>query len=402
MVTDQTLELRETLVSRARSIRPVLERNAASAEQNRELPDESFRVLVEAGLLRLCTPRRYGGLEVGHRTYFDVLTEVGRSGCGASAWYCFILNMSDWILGRMDPEAQDAVWGDGPDNVLVCPLTPTPGWQVRRVDGGFMLSGEWPYTSGSAQAQWGLIGFPILGEDGHPVDGAVGLVSRRDFAIKDTWFVTGMSGTGSNTLVIKEAFVPDKWTMNVSDAVTGKILNFHGEEYMFRSDFSATMQSCILPSLVGLAEAGLEQTLERLTTKPKPITYTFYADATRSPATQFDVARAFAMIDAAKVQGRAATDELDAQSRSGAAMEPFDRARNMLRAAHATRLCREGVDLLLDAQGASSFALVNPLQRIWRDMNTASRHGFIIPGIKEEICGKILLGADEQQMTFFK
>jgi len=70
-----------------------------------------------------------------------------------------------------------------------------------------------------------------------------------------------------------------------------------------------------------------------------------------------------------------------------------------MRSANVVRLCKSAVDLILDVQGAGAFALVNPVQRIWRDLSTCSRHGLNISGIKQEIAGRMMLGVDEQQMT---
>ncbi|MHA6793487.1 acyl-CoA dehydrogenase family protein [Pseudonocardia bannensis] len=396
------LTLREELIEKATALHPLLAKNADEAEKQRSLPDENFKALVEAGMLRLCTPRRYGGLEAGHRTYLDVVAELARSGCGASSWYGFILNMTDWIVGGMHQEAQDAVWGDSPDNVVCCPLTPSPGWKARRVPGGVRLSGEWGYTSGCMHASWALLGFPVLDDADNIVDSAVALVPMSEITIKDTWNVIGMSGTGSNTLVVDDAFVPDNLTMDMSGPLSNNYPTSHPEEHMFLSDPAATFWTCVHPSILGLAQAALELTQERMTAKPKPITYTFYQDATRAPSVQFNIAQAAIMIDAATLQARAAADEIDAQSRTGQHLAPADRHRNIMRSANMVRLCRGAVDLLLDVQGAGAFALANPLQRIWRDLNACSRHGFNAAGVKHEIYGRSLLGADEQQMTAFR
>jgi len=111
------------------------------------------------------------------------------------------------------------------------------------------------------------------------------------------------------------------------------------------------------------------------------------------------MARASWLIDTALEQTRATADAIDARAQTTAPFPPLERARFAMRAAQGERLCREVMDLLLDVQGAGSFALSNPVQRIWRDMHIASRHGLSVPGLKEELYGRALLGADEQQMT---
>ena len=105
------------------------------------------------------------------------------------------------------------------------------------------------------------------------------------------------------------------------------------------------------------------------------------------------------LINTSGIPVRATADAIDAQALTARPFPAIERARFAMRSAQAHSMCREGVDLLLDVQGAGAFALNNPLQRIWRDMHVASRHGLSVPGMKQELYGRALLGADEQQMT---
>ncbi|MFF7309113.1 acyl-CoA dehydrogenase family protein [Streptomyces sp. NPDC008137] len=396
----QLLKTREELVAAARSLRPLLAKNAEQAEKDRRLPDETFKALIDAGVLRTFVPRRFGGHEAGHRTYTEVCLELGRSGCAGSAWYGFILNMDDWLIGMMHPEVQETVWRDGPDSVVCCPLTPGPGFRISKEEGGVRISGEWGYVSGCLHADWAALGHPVTDDGGNIVSQAIALIPMSEAKIKDTWFVTGMAGTGSQTLVVEDVFVPDTFTFDWADPLNARFPHVPEDGYMYRADTAAIFLTCVLPPVVGMAQAALELTVERLTAKPKPLTYTFYGDATKSPSVQSSVARAAAMIDAAVLQVRTAADEIDERSRTGHQFATrAERHRNSMRSAYAVRQCQEAVSLLLDAQGASAFALSNPVQRIWRDLNTASRHGLNLAGLKEEIYGRSLLGAEEQQMT---
>lgn len=397
------LAQREELMKKAQALHPLLKKNAEQADQERIMPDESFNALVEAGMLKLCTPRRYGGLEVGHRTYLDVVAELARSTEASGSWYGFILNMTDWIVGMMSAEAQDAVWGDSPDTVTCCPLNPAPGWSaVWEKNGDLILSGEWGYTSGCMHAQWALPGLPVLNEAGEAVDAAVALVPMTEIDIKDTWHVIGMRGTGSNTLVLNEVRVPAERIMRMSGPVTNNFPTPYKNEYMYHADVAATFWTCVHPTVLGLAQAGLDVTVDRMANgSKKPITYTLYTDATKAPSTQFSLAQAETLIDAATLQARAAADTIDAQSRTGEFLPKHERHRQIMRSANVVRQCREAIDHLMDVQGAGSFASSNPMNRIWRDLCFASRHGFNAAGVKHEIFGRSLLNADEQQMTAF-
>lgn len=391
--------LREELVERVRDLHPLLARNADDAEQQRRLSDETLKAVIEAGAMRLLVPRSHGGYEAGFRTYHDVLAELGRGGCGATAWYGFILNMDDWLASIMHPDVRDTVYAEGPDTLIACPLTPSPGWSLRQEEGGIRLSGEWGYVSGCHHADWVMAGFPVIDEAGNFADMAVAMLPRSDAGFRDTWDVVGMAGTGSHTLIYDDIFVPENFTLRLSGPLQGQFPHVPESSYMYRADFTAVFWTAVHPVVLGLAQAALDATVERMTTRPKPLTYTFYMNATKSSAVQADVAHAAALIDAAALQSRAAADEIDAQSRRGGPLPVLDRHRQIMRAANVVRMCKEAVDGLLDVQGASAFARSNPIQRIWRDMHTAARHGSAVPGVKAEIFGRTLLGASEQQMT---
>jgi alkylation response protein AidB-like acyl-CoA dehydrogenase len=228
----------------------------------------------------------------------------------------------------------------------------------------------------------------------------IAVVPMNQVSVKDTWYVTGMAGTGSNTLVLDDVFVAGHFTQALGPRLRGEFSHSPPGGNMYRADVAAVLWTSVAAPIYGLAQAALEATIARVTARPKHVTYTFCTDATKAPFVQAAIAQASAVIDAAVCQARAAADAIDAQSLTG---RPFgnlaDRHLNSMRVAHAVRQCVGAVELLLDAQGASAFALTNPVQRIWRDMSAAARHGLNLPGLKQEIYGRSLLHADEQQMS---
>ena len=392
-------EVRKEVLARIEVILPALADAAADAEAKRDLSPESFAALVESGALRLFAPQRAGGYEAGYRTYVEATVLLARA-CGSSAWLSFILNHGDWQTGQMSAAVQERVWaGNSASAKVAVPLAPMPGWRAERHDGGTTISGDWPYSSGSSHVDWALIGFPLLDADGVQTDNRIGLVKTSGVPIRDTWHVAGMAGTGSNTFEIRDAFIPDEETTTLSALMNHQFQTPHSAEAQYQLDAVVVFHTATLVPVVSLAQAALDLTMERITTRPKPMAYTYYADTTKSPATQFAMARATWLIETALEQTRASADAIDAQALTARPFPALERATFAMRSAQAHRMCREGVDLLLDVQGAGSFALNNPMQRIWRDMHVASRHGMSVPGIKQELYGRALLGADEQQMT---
>ncbi|GEL21244.1 acyl-CoA dehydrogenase [Pseudonocardia sulfidoxydans NBRC 16205] len=390
--------VRQDILDNVEKILPVLARNADRTETERKLPDESWNALIESDALRIWQPRRFGGQEANYRTYVDVTVKVAGA-CGSSGWLCFILNHTDWQLGGMSLAAQEAVWGNGLDAKILGPLSPAPGVQARRVDGGTVVSGEWPYSSGSERAKFALIGYPVVTPEGIPYM-ECGLISLDVVSeIKDTWFVAGMAGTNSNTIVVPETFIPDEHLITMPEMITGQFRTPFTEEPLYRQDVATVFHVATLPPVLGLAKAAFDLTREKITTKNRPLTYTMYTDATKAPNIQAAMAEAGWLIDTALEQTRAIADDLDARAEAGVPVEPVERARHIMQIAKAHRSCRTAMDLVLDVGGAGSFASGNPVQRMWRDMSVASRHGLSVPGVKEELYGRALLGADEQQMT---
>jgi alkylation response protein AidB-like acyl-CoA dehydrogenase len=384
---------RDDLVAAAAKLVPLLAANAEKAERDRRLPDENVEALRKAGLLRLWQPRRLGGHEVDIRTYVEIVMELCRAGCGSSAWYVFILNGCAWLVGAMKDAAQRDVW-QADTAALVCSQLQPVGIP-KPAEGGVMLSGSWNFGSGSHHAQWSLVGFPILDASGAPVDVAEALVPISELRIEDTWFVCGMAATASDTLHARDVYVPEHRIFRISSLASGNHPTEHTSEALYHTAFGPTGALMLTPVVVGLASAAFESALEQLARKPKPIAYTFVADTRQAPTTQIALAQASALIDSARLQVRAAADAVDEASRAGHAMDRTQRSFQRMRCAHAVRSSRQAMDLILDVLGASGFALSNPVQRMWRDMNVASRHGFIHPENGIGVYSRAIAGVEE-------
>jgi len=383
---------REELLAAADAILPLLKANADRAERDRRLPDENIAALEKAGIFRLLIPRRHGGLEVDCRTFVDVVAQLGRA-CGSSAWYAFILGGGCWLTAMLPDAAQDDVWKRDRDARISAILEPSA--RTRGVDGGLLLSGEWAYSSGCHHSSWAMLGFPILNEAGETIDQGGALVPLSELAIKDTWQVSGMRATGSDTLVGKEVFVPSHRMMRMSAVMRDDPPSRHTDETIYRLSVPATLILLVIPPVLGMAQAALDLTLERLA-RGKSISYTFYTDSRRAPSTQFLIAQAALLIESAFLHVRHWADRIDDAARRGQAIDYLQRCQARMNFGHAIKCCREAIGLLLNLQGAGSFAQSNAMQRIWRDFEMASRHGLLNSEISQEVYGKALLGVQEQ------
>lgn len=377
----------DTLVARAAQLVPMLRANAERTERERRIPAENLKAMEEAGLFSLLVARKCGGYAASIRTYTDVVAELGR-GCGSSSWIAFINDATDWLVAQFPEDVQAEVYAAGP-HTRVGGIFDASNAKARKAEGGMVISGSWGFGSGCHHAGWTALAVPFPDLPPGPDGEGLVLVPMSELSIKDTWYVAGMAGTGSDTVIADEVFVPARRTMPWAPALGG-----YYPEYVkgtvFRAPFVPAVILMAVAPILGLAQAALEHTLERLG-KGKRLSYTAYVDARQAPGTQMGIADAATLIHNAVLLIHHWAGRMDAAALANADFDYVTRAQVRMDIGHAIRMCRAAIDTLLDVQGASSFALSNPLQRIWRDLSTASRHAILSPEIAQEIYGKALL-----------
>jgi alkylation response protein AidB-like acyl-CoA dehydrogenase len=379
------------LLARIRALQPLIEENAAQGEQDRRVVEESIAALTEAGAFKVAQPRRYGGYEATVRTMLDVSAAVAEAD-GGTGWVVALCNVCAWLTGLFSERAQDEVWGASPDARVSGVLAPS--CESVKVEGGFRLTGRWFYNSGSWHSSWAILGFPIAGGDGDLVDQGLALIPFSDLAIEETWFVAGMSSTGSNCVIASDVFVPEHRIMSGLSALEGQYPTERGEETLYRSAFIPVLALLLAGPQLGLGRKALALVTGKAASKP--ISYTFYASQAESTAFQLQLAQAALMIDTACLHAYRAADDIDRAAAAGAYPDLRQRARVRADTGWAIEHITKAIDTLLSAHGAASFAQANPLQRIWRDSAVAARHALALPIVSYEIYGKALLGRPDQ------
>jgi 3-hydroxy-9,10-secoandrosta-1,3,5(10)-triene-9,17-dione monooxygenase len=385
--SDEARALRVELVGRAREIVPVLARNAARTETERRVVDENIALIDQADLFAIMRPRRLGGLETDMRTKLEVSRELAR-GCGSTSWVTTLMNVCSFFGGLFPDQAQRDVWEGSPGNRIAGVLAPTG--EATRIDGGYRLSGSWGWASGCLHAQWAVVGFPVPDEHGEIVDQGLALVPMSDLSIEDTWYVAGMRGTGSNTLVARDIVVPEHRVISVPGAIGGRYGTEHTDEALYRSAFVPVAAIVLAGPQLGLAQAALDLVIEKA--PKRSVSYTFYDTQTEAPTVQLAVAKAASLVDAAHLFAYRAAADIDQAAVDGVYPDYAARARVRMDTGAAIENAREAIRVLVSAHGAGAFAEASPLQRIWRDSEVASRHAVISPAISAEVYGRALLG----------
>jgi 3-hydroxy-9,10-secoandrosta-1,3,5(10)-triene-9,17-dione monooxygenase len=204
------------MLARARALVPVLRQREAAAVAARDIPAETIADFRAAGLLDLLKPRRFGGSEASPVVFSEAVEELA-FGCASSAWVYAVLVEHSWLAASFSERAQIDMWGASPDAVASSSLAPRA--TAVPVEGGYRLSGRWPFSSGSTYAQWAIIGV-LIGADGRQ-DPHYMLVPMSDIRIIDDWRVFGLLATGSRTLELDNVFVPEHRIVALSDLNRG-------------------------------------------------------------------------------------------------------------------------------------------------------------------------------------
>lgn len=383
-------ELREDLVSRAAKLRPLFAANAAEGETNRRVSQESIDAIEEAGLFAITRPKRFGGFQVDVRTKIDVSREIAR-GDASTAWVTMILNGGSWLAGCFSEQAQQDLWGTDSTN-RVCAVF-APSAQSKRVDGGYVVTGEWGYASGSYHCQWAELGLPLVDASGETVDIGLALVPMTDLSIKETWFVSGMRATGSNTLVGTEIFVPEHRVLSLSQGLGGTFPTPFKDEALYRSAFVPVANTILVGAEIGMAQAAVDLAIEKAPSRR--FAYTEYANQAEAPSVQILLAKAVSLLDTAHVLAYQVAATIDEASHHGHVLDYSTRARLRMNAGSAIVAAREAMRTAVSAHGASTFAEVNPMQRFLRDLETASLHAVTDPYLSEYVYGRALFGIEQ-------
>jgi alkylation response protein AidB-like acyl-CoA dehydrogenase len=378
-----------TLLGHARDLRPLLQRHAAETDALRRLPDAVVAALRDAGLCHLMVPKRLGGHETNIRTYMEVIAELGR-GCGSTAWVASLINVCAWLASLFPERAQREIWDEDPAAWVAGSLNPIG--ETSRVDGGWRVTGRWPWASGSLHAQWAACGINMKNESGQIVNVGLSLMPMRELTVEDTWHMAGMRGTGSNTIVARDVFVPEHRFLPYPPAFGGTYRTEHKDEAVYRVAFVPVTVLILAGSQLGVAQAALDYVISKAPTRG--VTHTNFPKQSESAGFQILLAEAAMTIESARLHAMRAADDLDRWAQSSGYPDLAERARMRADTAIAAKYCREAVDMLVSAHGTSSLADVSPMQRLWRDIHVASHHAITEWHVNLEVYGKALLGQE--------
>lgn len=364
----------DDLVARARSLVADVAARAARTEAECHISSEVVAAFRATGLHRTLLPAAYGGYETGFSTMLDASFALGKV-CASTAWVLGLYMVHTWFGSLFPRKCQDDVWGTNPGAFISGSYAPVGKASV--VDGGFRLSGRFPFSSGVPGADWNLCAAMLpVGPDGSPVP-CFTLVPKEDYRIDwDSWRTVGQAGTGSFDVLVEDAFVPAHRVLSFADALSGDGPGARSHANpLYRISLLTCVPFALATPAVAAAAGALEGFIEENRSRKTHGAVVLGGNKVAEFQTiQKRVGEAAARIDACMLLAHRDISEAEAEIKRDGSTSMDMRLRNRRTQAFMAHEAQTAMNLIFDAAGARCLQQSHPLQRAWRDVGTIAHH----------------------------
>ena len=357
------------LLAAIRDLAPGIAARADEIEGGRRVPGDIIEALRRIGVFRMLVPRSHGGLELSIPEVVPVLEALSAAESSVG-WVAMIALTSQVFCTRLSRGSYDRLYADGPDVVVTG--AGTPAGRAEKIDGGYRITGRWPFASGCQNAQW-IVAHCVLCQDGVPMMSGDGPLTRfftipaECWRIEETWQASGLRGSGSHHVALEDFNTPDASAIDLihgmscvpgpfEAAVASFIAIFHGA-------VAVGIAAGALADLASMAAAGRRQLFAATTLRDSPV---FQHEFGRIAAEQ-RAAQALLEVQAASHWRRALEGTLDGKA---------DFTEGLQASAWINSACAGVVSTCYTLGGASAVLNTSPLQRRLRDIHAARQHVF--------------------------
>jgi 3-hydroxy-9,10-secoandrosta-1,3,5(10)-triene-9,17-dione monooxygenase len=380
---------RQQALDRAREVSQKVATHRDETDRLRRVSDETIADFLASGLLKINQAQRWGGSELGLETVVDAVAEVARAD-GSSGWVLGLLMSHAWLVSTFGEEAQREVWQADPDTLVSSSFVQVSG-TCERSEGGYRISGRWPFSSGSDHCRWAILGITILpSAEGEPPTLKWGLVPREDYRVDDDWKTVALRGTGSNSILVDDAFVPEHRTIDVMAAANGTAPG--GDLYdtaLFRLPALVAFPWYLAAPAIGVAQQACEEWQQYVSKKA----HVFSGEVVGEQAPNLvRLGSTAATLASAQALVRETTREIDRVISGGGRVDPDLRARSGRDSTFAVRSCIEVVEELMQFSGGNGLFETHPVQKAWRDVHGVGAHVTFNPDASYAGFGRFALG----------
>ena len=377
----------EQILANARALAPEIASRAGEAAAQRRLPRDLVDKLKTAGCFRVMFPKSWGGPEMPLPMQVEMVEVLAQADTSV-AWCVKIGTDSGLFAAWLEESAARELY---PDIDFVTAGQAPPNGRALKVDGGYRVSGRWGFGSGCTHADVIVGGCLVESGTAARSTGSVFgtaevvhiLAPAGRFEIEDTWFSTGLAGSGSHHYSTKDLFVPASHVLDLM-APSGR------DEPLYRLPITASVSIPMAGVPLGLARRAIDELCalagQKIIAIPPPPTL-----LKNLPRVRFAVARAESLLGAARAYVYETVQRLwsEVEDRGEVSMET--RRDVGLARIHAHRMACQVAQLMFDTAGPAAVYASSPLDRLLRDAVTINQHLLFNDGVLEEL-GAMILG----------
>lgn len=372
----------DQLLNRARDLAPAIAARASESEALRKPHDATIAALVDAEIIQMLVPAKWDAPESDLPTMFAVVEEISAA-CVSTGWIASFYINHNVYAAKFSERSQQEIFGAR--GFTLMPGANAPTMKATRADGGWRVTGRASWGSGVMHADWVYVSG--LTEEGPRAFA----LPFADIRVEDVWHMTGMAGTGSNDIVIEDAFVPDHRVTNGAEFRAGPTA---GSALHANPLYSMPQLPLAYCTVVGVLSGGLKGMMHAYrdivgkrvrnfsgsVVKDQQHAHVALGDLELRTMIAHDLARGLIEKVNAILHSRPFTLE--------------DRVALKGHLAFVSQHVRDSANAIMAAAGASSFHLDQPIQRYWRDLNTVCSHAFWDWDTTRELVGRQQLGLE--------
>ena len=370
------------LIDRARALAPAIKARATEVAEMRKVHDDTIKELLDAEILQMWGPKKWGGSEAKFSTIFDVVRPISAA-CPSTGWITAFYILHNMYIAKFPEQAQEEAIGT--NGYALLPAASAPDLKAEKVDGGWKVSGRAIWGSGIMHADW------VMMSGNTDIGPRSFLMPVSDVEILDVWHYTGMSGTGSNDYVAKDVFVPDHRSVSLLEFFAGETEGSRIHENPFYGmPFFILALSSIMPVISGALAGAMEEYEGIMEKRVRSHTATVIKDQQHAHITLGGFELALEMAEDLARTGYAQAEAI----LGNRAFTIEDRVAAKGRVAFVSNLCRDTMNKMMIVAGSSSFHDDKRIQRHWKDINMVCSHAFWDWDVTREMIGRQQLGLD--------
>jgi alkylation response protein AidB-like acyl-CoA dehydrogenase len=374
------------ILQAARDLIPLIESRAEEIAQQRRLPVELVARLKEAGIFRTPMPKAWGGPEMSPREMCEVVEIIATA--DASAGWCAMIGSDSGLYSAFLEESVARRLYPNLDAVTAGQIA--LNGRAERVPGGYRVTGRWRFGSGCTHADV-ISGHCVVFEHGQPSMARTGppglpesimvLAPASEWQIHDTWYSTGLAGSGSHDYSANELFVPEERTFTFLNPIrrTEALYAYKGSVLYNHPGVELGLARHAIDLVITIADTS------RVTMPPPPRL------AKTVPAVRTAVARAEMLLGAARAYCYETRDAVWEELQRDHDLSTGLRRSLILSGICVSRTTRAITQLMFDTVGTTALYTKCPLDRLLRDAITISQHMMVQDGMLESI-GAMMLG----------